>query len=122
MKKYFTLKNLGWLITGVVSLMLGMSGIGKIMQSQEMVGYFTNMNIMPYITFVGVFELIGVALLIIPRTSVYGALVLGTAMTGAVTLHFALFGGAMSLTPFLLGLGAWTAHCLRTHSLRLKLA
>ena len=122
MKKYFTLKNLGWLITGVVSLMLGMSGIGKIMQSQEMVGYFTNMNIMPYITFVGVFELIGVVLLIIPRTSVYGALVLGTAMTGAVTLHFALFGGAMSLKPFLLGLGAWTAHCLRTHSLRLKLA
>lgn len=122
MKKYLTLKNLGWLVTGIVSFMLGMGAIMKVTQADEMVKNFTNMNIMPYIRFVGIFELIGVVLLIIPRTSVYGALVLGTAMTGAVTLHFALFGGAMSLTPFLLGLGAWTAHCLRTHSLKLKLA
>lgn len=119
MKKYLTFKNLGWLVTAVVSFMLGMGGFMKVTHAEGMVQNFTNMNLLPYLTFVGVFELIGVVLLIIPRTSVYGALILGTAMTGAVTLHFALFGGAMSLTPFLLGLGAWTAHCLRKYDLKL---
>lgn len=119
MKKYLTLKNLGWLVTAIVSFMLFMGGFMKITQSQEMVQNFTNMNLLPYITLVGVFELIGVVLLIIPRTSVYGALILGTAMTGAVTLHFALFGGAGAMVPFLLGLGAWTAHCLRKYDFKL---
>lgn len=119
MKQYITLKNLGWFLTIIVSLMLGMGGLMKISQSEEMIQNFTNMHLLPYITFVGVFELVGVALLINPRTSAYGALTLGTAMTGAVCLHFALFGGAGAMVPFLLGLGAWSGHCLRTYSLKL---
>ena len=35
MKKYLTLKNLGWVLTAIVSLMIGMSGISKIIGTQD---------------------------------------------------------------------------------------
>jgi hypothetical protein len=41
MKKYLTLKNLGWLLTAIVTFMLGMSGVSKIIGTQEMGGNFT---------------------------------------------------------------------------------
>jgi hypothetical protein len=41
MKKYLTLKNLGWLLTAIVAIMLGMAGTSKIMGTQEMIGNFT---------------------------------------------------------------------------------
>ena len=47
MKKYITIKNLGWLIIVLVSLMLGMSGISKVMGTEEMIKNFTFTNLLP---------------------------------------------------------------------------
>lgn len=116
MKKYLTLKNLGWFLTGIVTLMLFMSGISKIVATEEMVKNFTFMNLLPYMALVGVTEVIGVALLVYPKTSVYGALVISTVMAGAASLHLSMMGGIGLLMPILLGLLAWTGHCLRTYS------
>jgi len=114
--KYFTLKNLGWLLTGFCSLMLIMSGISKITNSEEMVQVFTLMNMLPYLAAVGIGEVVGVLLLLYPRTSAYGALVISTIMSGAVVMHLSYFAGANLLIPVMLGTFAWVGHLLRTHS------
>ena len=116
MKNYLTLKNLGWLITAVVVFMLGMSGVSKITHSEEMVGNMTFFNLIPHMTWIGVFELASLALLVYPKTSIYGALGVSTAMSGAVALHFSYLGGAGIFIPILLGVLAWSSHCLRTYS------
>jgi putative oxidoreductase len=116
MKKYITLKNLGWLLTAIVTLLLGMSGVSKISGTEEMTANFTAMNMLPFMALVGVMELAGIVALLIPRTSIYGALLLSSVMSGAVAVHVAMFGGAGILMPIFLGASAWAAHCLRTYS------
>jgi len=116
MKKYLTLKNLGWFLTGIVTIMLFMSGVSKIVATEEMVKNFTFMNLLPYMALIGVAEVIGVVLLVYPKTSVYGALVISTVMAGAATIHLSLMAGTGLLIPILLGLLAWSGHCLRTYS------
>jgi uncharacterized membrane protein YphA (DoxX/SURF4 family) len=116
MKKYLTLKNLGWLLTVLVTFMLGMSSVSKIVGTQEMINNFTFMNLLPYLALLGVVELGGVVLLIIPKTSKYGAVLLSSYLSGAAALHLAMMGGAGVMTPIMLGLAVWTAHCLRSYS------
>ena len=116
MKKYLTLKNLGWLLTVLVTFMLGMSGISKVMGTEEMIKNFTFMNLLPYLALLGFVELGGVILLIIPKTSKYGAVLLSSYLSGAAALHLAMMGGAGVMTPIILGLAVWTAHCLRSYS------
>ena len=116
MKNYLTLKNLGWLLTAIVTFMLGMGGLSKIAGSDAMTTNFTAMNMLPYMALVGVMEVAGVIALCIPRTSIYGALVLSSVMSGAVAVHIAMFGGAGILMPIFLGASAWIAHCLRTYT------
>ena len=116
MKKYLTLKNLGWLLTVLVSFMLGMSAVSKLIGTKEMVDNFTFMNLLPYLTLLGVVELLGVVLFIIPRTAKYGVVLLSSYLSGAVAIHLSMMGGQGILVPFILGLGAWGAYCLRTHT------
>jgi len=118
MKKYLTLKNLGWLLTAVVSFMLGMSGISKVIGTEEMVNNFTTMNLLPYLALLGVVEVAGVVLLIIPKMSKYGAVLLSSYLSGAVAIHLSMMGGAGVLVPIILGIMVWAAYCLRTHSFK----
>jgi len=73
--------------------MLGMSSVSKIMATEEMVKNFTFMNLLPYLSLLGVVELAGVVMLIIPKTSKYGAVLLSSYLSGAVALHLAMMGG-----------------------------
>ena len=116
MKKYLTFKNLGWVLTAIVVFMLGMSGVSKVMGTQEMVNNFTYVNLLPYLTIVGIAELVGVILLIIPRTSGYGALILSSIMSAAAAVHLSYMGGDKVIIPILLGILAWSAHCLRKYT------
>lgn len=116
MKKYLTLKNLGWVLTALVTFMLGMSGVSKLIATEEMTANFTFMNLLPYMALLGVVELAGVVMLIIPKTSKYGAVLLSSFLTGAVAIHMAMMGGQGVLAPFILGLLVWGAHCLRSYT------
>ena len=118
MKNLFTLKTLGWVLSAVVALMLGMAAFGKITQSEEMVKNFTFFNMMPQMVYVGVAELLAVILLMVPRTSMFGALGISLTMAGAVAVHFAMLGGAGIAVPIMLGLLAWSGHCLRSYELK----
>lgn len=116
MKKYLTIKNLGWVFTVIVSAMLLISGTSKIIATEEMVQNFTFTNLLPYMALVGVTEVVGVALLLYPKTSIYGAILITTVMSGAASIHLSLMGGVGLLMPVLLGSLAWLGHCLRTYS------
>jgi uncharacterized membrane protein YphA (DoxX/SURF4 family) len=118
MKKYLTLKNLGWLLTAMVSFMLGMSGISKVIGTEEMVNNFTAMNLLPYLALLGVVEVAGVVLLIIPKMSKYGAVLLSSFLSGAVAIHLSMMGGAGVLVPIILGIMVWAAYYLRTHNFK----
>ena len=116
MKKYLTLKNLGWALTAIVTFMLGMSSVSKIVGTQEMINNFTFMNLLPYLALLGVVELAGVVMLVIPKTSKYGAILLSSYLSGAVAIHLSMMVGTGVMMPFVLGLTVWTAHCLRAYS------
>ena len=118
MKKYLTLKNLGWVLTALVTIMMGMSGVSKLIGTEEMIKNFTYMNLLPYLALFGVLELAGVVMLIIPKTSKYGAVLLSSYLSGAVAIHLSMMGGTGIMVPFLIGLIVWGAHCLRTYSVK----
>ena len=118
MKKYLTLKNLGWVLTALVTFMLGMSSISKIVGTEEMVKNFTFMNLLPYLALFGFVELAGVVMLVIPKTAKYGAVLLSSYLSGAVAIHMAMMGGTGVMVPIILGLAVWSAYCLRTHSVK----
>ena len=115
MTKHLTTKNFGWLITGILIFMLGQSIIGKL--DGAMIENFKFMHLENYMIGTGVLELIGLILLVIPRTSIYGAILLSCMMSGAVALHLSLMGGNMVMAPITMGILAWLSHCLRTYRL-----
>ena len=116
MEKFLTWKNAGWFLTVVLTIMVGMSALGKITGSEQMVKTFESLKLTPYMMWIGIGELIGLGLLIYPRTSIYGAVLLSSFMSGAVALHMSLFGGANVIVPIILGVIGWSAHCLRAYT------
>jgi hypothetical protein len=95
--------------------MLLMSGTSKIIASPEVVANFTSMSLLPYMALIGVMEVIGVGLLVYPKTSLYGAILISMVMSGAVAIHLSLMGGVGVMAPILFSVVAWSGHCLRTH-------
>ena len=116
MKNLFTLKNLGWLLTLVATVMFGMSAFSKVTGSEEMVKTFEFLKLTPYMKCIGLGEVVGLGLLIYPRTSIYGAVLLSSFMSGAVALHMSLMAGASVMMPVVLGVLTLSAHCLRTYT------
>ena len=108
-----TTKNIGLGLNLFVFLVLGLGGINKIVGTAEMVNNFTFMNLLPYIEFIGIIEVISVILLLIPRTSLYGAVLVGSIMSAAVALHLSLMGGDNITGPLMLGSFAWVGYFLR---------
>ena len=94
--------------------MLGKGAIEKIIGTQEMVGNFAYMKLEKYRILTGVGELLGVILLAIPMTSLYGMVLITSFMSAAVVLHLSLMGGAKTQIPLILGIGAVLSHLLRT--------
>jgi putative oxidoreductase len=108
-----TTKNIGLGLNLFVFLVLGLGGINKIVGTTEMVNNFTFMNLLPYIEFIGIIEVVSVILLLIPRTSLYGAVLVGSIMSAAVALHLSLMGGDNITGPLMLGSFAWVGYFLR---------
>ena len=116
MKNLFTLKNLGWFLSGLVAIMVISSGINKVIGTADMVNTFASINMSSSLMYVGILEILSAGLLMYPRTSVYGALGVSSLMSGAVAIHLSYMGGAGVIIPILIGLVAWTGHCLRTYT------
>ncbi len=109
-----TLSLIGWLLTGVVTIFLGKGAIEKIIGTQEMVGNFAYMKLEKYRVPTGLGELLGVILLAIPMTSLYGMLLITSFMSAAVALHLSLMNGAKTYIPMIVGILSVIAYILRT--------
>lgn len=105
---------IGWVLTVGVGAMLGKGAVEKIIGTQEMIGNFAYMKLDNYRVVTGVGELLGVILLAIPTTSLYGMVLITSFMSAAVVLHLALMGGAKTQIPIALGVGAILSYLLRT--------
>ena len=105
---------IGWALTAIVAVMLGKGAIEKIIGTQEMVGNFAFMKLEKYRMLTGVGELLGIILLAIPMTSLYGMVLITSFMSAAVVLHLSLMGGAKTQVPLLIGIGAVLGYLLRT--------
>jgi len=121
MMKYLTQKNLGWLLTAIVILMLGTSGISKLIATDEMIKNFTYTNMTHYLSLVGVLEIAAVVMLCVKRTSLWGAILITSVMSGAVVIHLSYMGGSGVILPMLIGALSWGAYYLRTYKLNLPI-
>jgi hypothetical protein len=78
-----------------------------------MVGNFNFMQLSDYLLTVGLLEVLGVSLLVYPKTSLYGSVLIGSIMSAAVCMHLSLgFPGTMM--PILLGVAGFAGYKLRT--------
>lgn len=109
-----TLSLIGWFLTGIVTIFLGKGAIEKLIGTQEMVGNFAYMKLENYRVPTGLGELLGVVLLAIPMTSLYGMVLIVSFMSAAVALHLSLMNGAKTYMPLIVGILAVLSYILRT--------
>ena len=103
----------GWILSVITALFLGKGAIEKLIGTKEMVGNFAYMKRKKYRVVTGLGELLGVVLLLIPTTSLFGAILIASFMSAAVVMHLSLMGGAKTYIPIIIGLAALAGHFLR---------
>jgi hypothetical protein len=113
MKNILTLKNLGWILTSLVSFVLIMFGTSKILGSSDSINNFSAIHLLPYLSVVGVLELLSVGLLIYPKTTKYGAVLITSLMSAAVVIHLSYMGGVGVYLPITIGVLSWVSYYLR---------
>jgi hypothetical protein len=107
------LSIIGWALSVATALVLGKGAIDKLIGTQEMVGNFAFMKIEKYRVVTGLGELLGVVLLLIPATSLFGAILIASFMSAAVVMHLSLMGGAKTYFPIVIGITGLLGHFLR---------
>lgn len=91
-----------WVLQVVVALILGQTLFFKFTGAEETRALFEVLGAEPWGRYAsGVMELIAVVLLLIPRTSVFGAVLALGVITGALGAHFTKLG--VSVDPVALG-------------------
>jgi uncharacterized membrane protein YphA (DoxX/SURF4 family) len=104
---------IGWVLSVITGIFLGKGAIDKIVGTQEMVGNFAFMKLEKYRLLTGLGELLGVVLLLIPATSLFGAILIVSFMSAATVIHLSLMGGNKTYVPILVGIFALVGHFLR---------
>lgn len=110
-------KNLGIrLLTWILAAMLGASGAFKIAGVQSMADNYANWGYPAFMLFVvGAAELLGVILLLLPKTASFASGWLGLIMVGAITTHVMAGEWGGSIVPMvlfgLLTVVGWAHRC-----------
>jgi uncharacterized membrane protein YphA (DoxX/SURF4 family) len=74
-----------WVLSGLIALVMIMAGASKLRGAEEQVKGFAAMGYPTWFLYAtGVIEVVGGILLLIPKTAVFGVLLLGATMVGAV--------------------------------------
>src|SRR5882724_13434776 len=107
--------NVGlWILQIGAAGMFLMVGFFKLSGDPQMVGLFDAIGLGQWFRYVtGSLEVLGVALLLVPRLSGFGALLLVGVMLGAVPTHLFVVGGSPLPAIILLivtGVVAWESH------------
>jgi len=107
------LQIIGWALSVATGLFLGKGAIEKIIGTKEMVGNFAYMKLEKYRLLTGIGELLAVVLLLIPMTSLFGAILIASFMSAAAVMHLSLMGGSKTYIPILVGVAGLLGHFLR---------
>ena len=107
----------GYIISALPVLMLIVSGAMKLVKSAPVVEGFTRFGYPESLAFgIGLIELACVAIYVIPRTSVLGAILLTGYLGGATATHLRI--GDPFFAPIVLGILVWGGLFLRDARLR----
>ena len=108
----------GRVLTAIPVLMMTMSGGMKLSHAPGFVAMWTEKLGYPekVLTAVGILELLCVALYVVPRTAVLGAVLLSAYLGGAVTSHLRI--GDPFFIPIVLGIFVWGGLWLRDERVR----
>jgi hypothetical protein len=111
----------GVIVTGLPVLFLLFDSVIKLMQIQPVKDSFTQLGYpLSLAPIIGTIELVCLALYLLPRTSVLGAILLTGYLGGAVATHVRVGSPLLShvLFPTYIGLLLWTGLYLRESRLR----
>jgi DoxX-like family len=107
----------GRVLTGLPSLMLVGSALAKLASPAEMVANFEKMGFKTsQLVPLGIVELTCVVLYLVPRTAIFGAILLTGYLGGAVVTHLRV--GEPFFIPIVLGVMIWGGIYLREPRLR----
>jgi hypothetical protein len=107
-------------VTGLAALMVAFSGVMKLLHKPEVVATLTKVGVGPYITLLGVMELLFTALFLYPKTMKLGFLLLSCYFAGAIATELS-HGGSVAGAAIPLVL-VWVAAFLRDRSVFLPTA
>ena len=103
-----------------LALMLVMAGTSKLRGVPMMVGLFEAIGVGQWFRYVtGGLEVLGAALLFVPRLSGIGALTLAGVMVGAIATHLFIVGGSIAVPLALLVAALFVAYVRRDRVLAL---
>ena len=109
-----------WLLQIAAAGMFVMVGFLKLSGNEQMVGLFTAIGLGQWFRYLtGALEVAGAILLLIPRTSGLGALMLVGVMIGAVMTHLFVVGGSPLMAIILLGVTSFVAWERRQQTMNL---
>lgn len=108
-----------WVLQVGAAAMFFMAGGMKLSGAPDMVAMFEVLGGQWFRYVTGGIEVLGAALLLVPRLAGVGALLLAATMVGAVVTHLAIVGGSPAMALVLLAATATIAWARRERTLRL---
>jgi uncharacterized membrane protein YphA (DoxX/SURF4 family) len=109
-----------WVLQIASAAMFFLSGFSKLAGAPPMVALFTAIGIGQWFRYLtGALEVLGALLLLVPRLSGVGALLLAGVMTGAIAAHLFVVGGNPAVPVVLLVVTAGVAWSRRERTLSL---
>ena len=102
----------GWAISGLLTALFLFSASGKLFFHPEQMGL---MHLGDWRMIIAIGEIVSALLLLFPRTSVYGTLLLSSFMGGAIIVH--MTGGLSIVIPSVVLILVWAVGLIRNPEL-----
>ncbi len=107
-------RTVSWVLTALVP---GFNGLAKIAKVPEVAQNSPVARRLEFMAMNGVLELLIVVLLVVPRTSSLGILLVTGDLGGAIVTHLESAQAAQAIVPAVVGLVAWIGHLLRVREM-----
>ena len=109
-----TRKIAGWIISGLLLLLYLYSATGKLMHPEQM----EQLRLGDWRLLIACGEVVSAILFLIPKTNIYGTLLLSSYMGGAIIIH--MTGGISILMPSVVLILVWVVGFIRNPELLKK--
>jgi hypothetical protein len=116
MKKHLTLKNLGWILSFIVSIVLFSSAISKAFPNNETIANFTSMNMLDYLGLIAFIETSAVLMFLTNRFVKAGAALISVIMGAAISSHIIVMNGVGVEFPISMLILTWFGYVMREYS------